>query len=102
MKKLGLVLCAVLVVFGSLALIAEASSPQQHWNQFCKFMEEKNPCLFEYKWGNHGNCVSFFAKKLNKSGPVKYCKWLEENHSWLFDCFYDNLGDCVSFHRNWK
>lgn len=93
MKKVTLVVCAFALVFGSLALVAEADSPQQHWNEVCKFFGD-------FGFDNHGQCVSALATRLNNDGPAKLCKTEFRGREFWEWRRFKNRGDCVSWYRD--
>ena len=93
MRKLTLVLCAFALVFGSLAMVAQADSPQSYFNDLCKYFDD-------FGFDNHGQCVSYFATELNNKEPVEFCKGTFFGVE-IWDLLgFKNRGDCVSFFRH--
>jgi hypothetical protein len=93
MRKVTLVLCAVALVFGSFAMVAQADSQQSFFNNFCKWFDDLG-------FDNHGQCVSFFAKELNNNGPAEFCKSTFFGVEFWDLLGFKNRGECVSFFRH--
>ncbi|MHC4973995.1 MAG: hypothetical protein ACYTG3_16855 [Planctomycetota bacterium] len=96
-KKLLVVAFAAVVVFGSLAVVADAGG-LSGWAKFCQANWD-GPIGQFFGWENQGDCVSWLAKNYNNSWAAKFC---QDNWDGPIGQFFGwkNQGDCVSFWRN--
>ncbi|MHC5032828.1 MAG: hypothetical protein ACYTGU_18435 [Planctomycetota bacterium] len=89
-KKLLVVAFAAVLVFGSLATVAQAGNfISDAVVPYCKH-------IAAYGHISVGECVSYYAQDFNNggnSGPAKFCQ-----DAWQWFGF-KNVGQCVSFFR---
>ena len=100
MKKLIFLAAAVVLVTAILmvALPADTAQADPGPTQYCKWLAESYPWLFDLFYKNHGDCVSDLTYR-NDWAP-QTCKYLQEYWPWYFDAYWKNLGDCVSDFRH--